>query len=78
MKRSHAASLIDELREALATYESDGKGSDLHRRLTDALAFYGIAPLGRCEGEAHSNPFIDNCHRCAPRWGFIGAKEPVT
>lgn len=24
-----------------------------------------------CPGEAHSNPFIDNCWTCAPRWGVI-------
>lgn len=23
-----------------------------------------------CEGEAHSNPYIDNCMVCAPRWGY--------
>ncbi len=23
----------------------------------------------KCSGEAHSNPFIDNCGLCAPRWG---------
>ncbi len=24
-----------------------------------------------CDGEAHSNAYIDNCTRCAPRWGWI-------
>jgi len=24
-----------------------------------------------CSGEAHSNPHIDNCNICAPRWGRI-------
>lgn len=24
-----------------------------------------------CPGEAHSNPYIDNCMLCAPRWGLI-------
>jgi hypothetical protein len=23
-----------------------------------------------CPGEAHSNPFIDHCMLCAPRWGW--------
>ena len=23
----------------------------------------------RCTGEAHSNPYIDNCMVCAPYWG---------
>ncbi len=34
----------------------------------------GIAPLVKCEGEAHSNAYIDNCMQCAPRWGWI---DPV-
>ena len=24
-----------------------------------------------CPGEAHSNPWIDHCMLCAPRWGWI-------
>lgn len=24
-----------------------------------------------CDGEAHSNINIDNCMRCAPRWGVL-------
>ena len=24
-----------------------------------------------CPGEAHSNPFIDNCSLCMPRWGWV-------
>lgn len=24
-----------------------------------------------CPGEAHSNPYIDNCGVCAPKWGEI-------
>ncbi len=27
--------------------------------------------LMECDGEAHSNPYIDHCLRCAPRWGWI-------
>jgi hypothetical protein len=30
-----------------------------------------------CPGEAHSNPFIDNCMMCAPRWGQIVRFKPV-
>ena len=26
--------------------------------------------LIKCHGEAHSNPFIDHCMLCAPRWGW--------
>lgn len=31
--------------------------------------------LVECDGEAHSNPFIDNCATCAPRWGWIEIPE---
>jgi len=37
-------------------------------------------PTGRmipCPGEAHSNPFIDNCGTCAPRWGTIPELAPL-
>lgn len=27
--------------------------------------------LVACPGEAHSNPHIDNCGICAPRWGKV-------
>ena len=25
----------------------------------------------KCPGEAHGNPYIDNCSTCAPRWGLV-------
>lgn len=28
-----------------------------------------------CDGEAHTNPHIDNCLRCAPRWGWVETKN---
>ena len=29
-----------------------------------------------CPGDAHSNPHIDNCRGCAPRWGrFPGCPD---
>ena len=28
-----------------------------------------------CAGEAHSNPHIDNCGRCAPLWGVMVVKD---
>ena len=27
------------------------------------------AEWNACDGEAHSNCFIDNCMQCAPHWG---------
>lgn len=29
--------------------------------------------LVKCHGKAHSNPYIDNCSICAPRWGLVPA-----
>lgn len=28
-----------------------------------------------CNGEAHSNPYIDNCGGCAPNWGKVWKGE---
>jgi hypothetical protein len=38
----------------------------------------GLKPLEPCTGEAHSNPHIDHCFLCAPRWGWVGAVEVVS
>ena len=41
---------------------------------------YERAKTGRlepCPGEAHTNPFIDNCALCAPRWGKVEELEPM-
>ncbi len=74
MKRSQAAKLIDRVRE-IAADSTPLQTLDL---LRSALADAGLAPLEPCGGEAHSNAWIDNCSRCAPRWGYVGKKEPVT
>lgn len=29
----------------------------------------------KCDGEAHSNPYIDSCGTCTPRWGWVLVKE---
>lgn len=31
--------------------------------------------LAPCHGEAHSNPMIDNCSRCAPLWEWVVIPE---
>ena len=44
------------------------------------IALYQRAKTGNlvpCDGEAHSNPFIDNCGVCAPRWGKVEEEAPV-
>jgi hypothetical protein len=74
--------LLDELRALMTaavhtppSAESSPPEHGLHRQLLDKFADYGIPPLVRCDGEAHSNAFIDNCHACAPRWGWVEPSE---
>lgn len=72
MRRKQATAMIDEIR-VLAT-EASGTAV----RLTELLRKYGIPELEACPGEAHSNPHIDNCALCAPRWGWVGPVEKVS
>jgi hypothetical protein len=72
IKRSEAALLIDKVRVMLADRASPETIEDM---LMDR---YGIPPLKPCTGEAHSNPFIDNCMCCAPRWGWQGEEVKVS
>lgn len=75
MKRKDAATLIDATRAIL--YDCSKPG---HRRVAELQLLFDRAGLALvpCDGEAHSNPHIDNCARCAPRWGWIGKREPIT
>lgn len=34
--------------------------------------------LTPCTGEAHTNPYIDHCEQCAPRWGWMETTGPAT
>jgi hypothetical protein len=46
----------------------------------EPIRIYERQPTGRmlpCPGDAHSNPYIDNCMICAPRWGEIPERAPV-
>ena len=72
MTRTHAANALDFIRTALANRISPEKlEQELQHR-------FGIVPLQHCDGEAHSNAYIDNCMVCAPRWGFIGDIIKIT
>ena len=72
MKRGEAERAIDYVRGMLARRESP-----------EAIEAYlsthhKIEPLQACHGGAHSNPFIDNCGVCAPRWGLVGERVRIT
>lgn len=76
IKRGEAADIIDTIREIVASPNMDPAEAlrAVRRRLEDAR----IPPLTVCEGAAHSNPYIDNCGSCMPRWGLRGAKVRVS
>ena len=76
MKRTQAARLIDRIRVILAESKATGRTID-PAVIEDELLRLEVKPLVKCTGEAHSNPFIDNCSMCAPRWGWIGEKVQV-
>jgi len=79
MKRKQATALIDEIRIAIASVKEDGKSHQwAFETIDELLIVAGLPQLKRCEGEAHSNAFIDNCMVCAPRWGWCGKLEKIT
>lgn len=72
MPRTKAAKMLDRIREMLALRQSS---EEIERRINKE---FGIEPLKNCDGEAHSNAMIDDCHACAPRWGLIGTYIKIT
>jgi hypothetical protein len=72
MKRSHAVQMIDQIRVMLAS------GTPTTIIALTLEQEFQIPPLVPCTGEAHSNPHIDNCRSCAPRWGWVGDKIKIT
>lgn len=58
----------------LVTHPHPGRSRHVHElevTISDLCRAIGIRRVKRCPGEAHSNPHVDNCGRCAPRWGWI-------
>lgn len=45
------------------------KSAAVRRRMREAIDDAASRATCECDGEAHSNPWIDNCHQCAPFWG---------
>ncbi len=59
----------------VAHLKNEREGIEIQNRL-DAERVGQTPPaaghhLVACDGAAHSNPHIDNCHTCAPRWGWV-------
>jgi hypothetical protein len=88
IKRSVAAQLIDGIMQDIASFKdiqtdpwrNDNLGEiaiDTLNRIENKLNDAGLILLELCNGEAHTNPHIDYCMRCAPRFGYIGEKVVV-
>jgi hypothetical protein len=65
-----ATSIIEDIRMMLAERRSP-------EQIEQLLQHYEIKPIVKCLGEAHSNPHIDSCGSCMPRWGWAGEKVVV-
>ena len=65
-----ACEIIERIRIIVATARLDGRNVE-PQHIEEVFSSYGVAPLEKCHGEAHSNPYIDNCGVCAPRWGLV-------
>ena len=65
-----AADLIESIRRALTLSVSE---AGVVAAIRKVLREQGIEPLRPCNGEAHSNPHVDYCSRCMPRWEWVGA-----
>lgn len=81
LTRTDAATLIEDVRKALAWRDKSAAGSQTADEtlalIREALNLAGLPSLELCNGEAHSNAFIDSCGVCAPRWGLTGAPVKI-
>lgn len=80
IRRGDAAKLLDKILVELANAANGGADSNDRALVAiDRLVRqFKLELPSPCRGEAHSNPHIDNCGVCAPRWGFTGPKVRVT
>jgi hypothetical protein len=82
--------MIDKVREALAELRMKGETNHAHldnfAQMVQSAVLGNpylpgepkVPPLSPCVGVAHREPaHYDNCHCCAPRWGWVGSKVVV-
>jgi len=70
MRKPIVLNTMRAVREACRAYDrtrSAKRREALQAAIDDAKARATVP----CDGEAHSNPWIDNCHTCAPFWGKV-------
>lgn len=78
IKRKDAVELIEYVAQLLGrSEESRVEPVEALEHIKRKLQTLGVQPAKPCMGDAHSNPYIDNCAVCAPNWGWIQAKVKV-
>jgi len=81
LKRSAAASFIQEVLLIVAKVEEGeiraSRPIDVANRIRTVAASHGLEVPQKCNGEAHSNPHIDNCSVCCPNWGWRESEVKV-
>lgn len=50
---------------------------DVGNRLRTIASSHSLDIPRKCNGEAHSNPHIDNCGVCMPHWGWVQKETKV-
>lgn len=71
--RKAAGALLDRILKDIAAWTDDPRADRdfMLARLTSYVELSGLQVPRRCDGEAHSNAFIDHCPVCSPHWGVI-------
>lgn len=81
IKRKDAARFIDSVLMLVAQLEegahSKEKPDQIANRLRTLASEHGLDVPRVCNGEAHSNPHIDNCGVCMPNWGWVSKETKV-
>lgn len=77
IKRSEAAKLINDIREVLIWEKDCNDVKKIIDKLNYIMEQKGIKKYIQCDGQAHTNPYIDNCFVCMPNWGYLGDKVTV-
>jgi|SRR5579884_809895 len=89
--RKEAAAFIDEVLAFIHKLEeveviapedlrklSGGEAAfNIANRLRTIASSHGLEVPTKCNGEAHSNAFIDNCGVCMPNWGIVAKQVHI-
>ncbi len=71
LSRKDTARLLESLLKEVAEDIHSKQPSKLASRLREVFATQGLEIPRPCNGEAHSNPHVDNCGVCMPNWGWV-------